>query len=389
MPERRVTRAAAKAAAQEQSMEVLEKVLAEDRHEIVFGALPVVELWRLRRVCRAFHRWGTAALAALPRVAVVGGELVDREPTAGVEVLDLSTLRWSSGVVPALPQPRQDHSVCALEGSGRVVVAGGCRGGGGWGTILTVAQWVRGAAAWVPLPNLAEKRRNMPAVALPDGRAMLIGGRDHGHQDLASVEVLAADGSGWSALAPMGTARDGAAAALLPCGKVLVAGGYDDGIGDDDDDGYLTTAELWDPATGGWSDLPPMAEGRFAPACCVLSSGRVAVVGGYGSGGDGKRADGELFDPVARTWQPLPPMCHGRNLHGMVAVLGGMLAVGGGGNGGAPNELFDEASGRWFELPHPMAERRRSTQLVSLPAAALAALAAPAAAAGAAAAAAQ
>ena len=62
MPERRVTRAAAKAAAQEQSMEVLEKVLAEDRHEIVFRAFTVVELWRLRRVCRAFHRWGTAAL---------------------------------------------------------------------------------------------------------------------------------------------------------------------------------------------------------------------------------------------------------------------------------------------------------------------------------------
>ena len=32
-------------------------------------AFSVVELWRLRHVCRAFHRWGTAALAALPRVA--------------------------------------------------------------------------------------------------------------------------------------------------------------------------------------------------------------------------------------------------------------------------------------------------------------------------------
>ena len=37
-----------------------------------------------------------------------------------------------------------------------------------------------------------------------------------------------------------------------------------------------------------------------------------------------------------------------------------------------PNELFDEASGRWFELPHPMAEPRLSAPVVSLPAAALA-----------------
>ena len=50
--------------------------------------------------------------------------------------------------------------------------------------------------------------------------------------------------------------------------------------------------------------------------------------------------------------------------------------------GGDANELFDEASGRWFELPHPMAEPRSEARLVSLPAAALAA---PAPAAGAAA----
>ena len=65
-----------------------------------------------------------------------------------------------------------------------------------------------------------------------------------------------------------------------------------------------------------------------------------------------------------------------------------MLAVGGITDGEQPDvlfdELFDEASGRWFELPHPMAEPRRSTSLVSLPAAALAAPAVGAAAAAAA-----
>ena len=59
----------------------------------------------------------------------------------------------------------------------------------------------------------------------------------------------------------------------------------------------------------------------------------------------------------------------------MVAVAGGLLAVGGArldseGNV-PPAELFDEASGRWFELPHPMVEPRSSTCVVSLPAAAL------------------
>ena len=93
----------------------------------------------------------------------------------------------------------------------------------------------------------------------------------------------------------------------------------------------------------------------------------MAVIGGWDGRHDHR--NGEAFDPVARTWQPLPPMAHARNGHGVVAVAGGLLTVGG--NKTVPNELFDEASGRWFELPHPMAEARRVCKVVSLPAAAL------------------
>ena len=87
---------------------------------------------------------------------------------------------------------------------------------------------------------------------------------------------------------------------------------------------------------------------------------------------------------MAQTWQPLPHMAHARADQGVVVVPGGMLAVGGS-REPVPDELFDEASGRWFELPHLMAEPRRALQLVSLRPAA--ALAPPPAAAGAAAAA--
>ena len=194
-------------------------------------------------------------------------------------------------------------------------------------------------------------------AGLPDGRAIVIGGYDDVTESEGSVEVLAADGSGWSALAPMGTARHGLAAATLPCGKVLVAGG-------DDGTDNLYTAELWDPATGAWSDLPPMGEERAGARCCALPSGRLAVVGGYYAG---YRCDAEALDPVTRTWQPLPPMAHARYSFGLVAVAGGLVAVGAA--EAAPNELFDEASGRWFELPHPMAQPRGDCSAVSLPAA--------------------
>ena len=77
---------------------------------------------------------------------------------------------------------------------------------------------------------------------------------------------------------------------------------------------------------------------------------------------------------MTRTWQPLPPMAHGRRHHGVVhgVVAGGMLAVGGAREDAVlgnmpPDELFDEASGRWFALPHPMAQLRYQASAVSLP----------------------
>ena len=88
------------------SLAALETLMAEDQmdqHAAVLRAFSVVELWRLRRVCRAFHRWGTAALAALPRIVAMGGVVGAAEITATTEVLDLSTMRWSAAL-PALPE---------------------------------------------------------------------------------------------------------------------------------------------------------------------------------------------------------------------------------------------------------------------------------------------
>eukprot|EP01045_Picozoa_sp_COSAG04_P016879 COSAG04_NODE_1449_length_6694_cov_8.506748_2_plen_259_part_00 len=244
--------------------------------------------------------------------------------------------------------------------------------GGGGDRRQTALQWARGATGWAVLPTPTTARQDAAAVSTLDGKAMVIGGwggqseGDTG-EPLASVETFAADGSGWLTIAPMSIARDGPAAAVLPCGKVMVAGGYDGGQ-------PFKTAELWDPATGAWSDLPPMAGAQYGAGCCVLPSGRVAVVGGLGADEEA-RGDGEAFDPVARTWHPLPPMAYARNEHGVVAVAGGMVAVGGGYNDDSPAELFDEASGRWFVLPHPMVEPRTrcAASVLSLPAAALSA----------------
>jgi hypothetical protein len=343
----------------------------------------VLGLWRLRGVCRAFRGWAQVELVSLPRVVAVGGLLDkttetddedgedDDVATSSVESLDLSTMRWSAaGCMPSLPDGRVFHSMSS-GACGQVVVCGGDK----YGQVVrwydlqerlgrTAVQWLPGASAWSALPDLPGVRNRAASVGLPDGRTMLIGGRTEG-QTLASVVVLAADGSGWSELPPLNGPRGTAAAALLPDGKVLVAGGRSDLF----DNTALNTAELWDPATQKWTVLPPMAHERAHADACVLPSGRVAVIGGFGTDG-AVRKDGEVYDPARREWEPLgAETAINSGLIDAVAVAGGLVQFG----YKCRAELYDEGSGRWFSLPHAMmVQPRHCNGFVSVPAAALA-----------------
>ena len=108
-----------------------------------------------------------------------------------------------------------------------------------------------------------------------------------------------------------------------------------------------------------------MAHKRCYPTVCVLPSGRVAVVAGFGVDGQ-DRKDCEAFDAVKRTWELLPEMDEERGNPAAAPVVGGMVVV-----GREKVGLFDEESGRWLALPHPMAHPRVVTELASLPASAL------------------
>eukprot|EP01046_Picozoa_sp_COSAG06_P035564 COSAG06_NODE_3836_length_4852_cov_13.191458_2_plen_462_part_00 len=342
--------------------------LGGTNHAKILRHLGVVSLWRVRGVSRGFRRWAQAELSSLPRLVAVGGIVKDSSvnppklvATSSVESLDLSTMRWSAaGCMPSLPDPRAFHGV-SCSADGRAVVCCGYNYGGADRMNhlrSTALQWLPGTDTWSALPDLPAGRMGAASVVLPDGRTMLIGGYSGG-QALASVVVLAADGSGWSDLPPLVGARAYPAAARLPDGKVLVAGGRS-GLGADT---ALNTAELWDPATQKWTALPPMALNRSNAAACVLPSGRVAVLGGVGSDG-AARKDGEVFDPEKREWELLgAEMARPHANISAVAVCSGLVVAG----GNKLPELFEEESGRWVALPHAMAEPRQGTGLISLP----------------------
>jgi hypothetical protein len=376
------------------------------------AALGLVDLWRARRVCVQLERWCTAVLEQLDRPLVVGGDGTDGNAGCldGVEALNLGTMRWETGdmiAVPPLPMPLSYFALAATA-QGQVTVIGGSGDAQFHGmtgnyeryarnrdsTAKQALRWRPGSACWEALPSMQRRTRGAApvALALAGGRTLVAGGRgacyreDDGLWDervLADVDVLAADGRQWSSLAPMAEGREGALAGLLPGGHVIVAGGYTNG-----DAGACSSVELWSPgrpgSTGAWRRVADLRRRRDRGAGCVLPSGRFAVLGGVGvvPTGELRFAGGldlgatelasvDAYDPARREWEPLPDMPAALADHGAAAVLGGMVVVGGGGRGRC--DLFDECSGRWYQLPYPLCEPRHKTAVVTVPAAVLAA----------------
>jgi hypothetical protein len=202
--------------------------------------------------------------------------------------------------------------------------------GGGQGSLLgakgldSSEVWSVDRMAAVAGPKLSAARALAVSVVLPDGRVLLAGGVDANGNALASAELYDPATHGFTPTGSMAVARAGHAGALLGNGRVIVGGGTNDlSSAAKALAGAQASCEIYDPSTGRWSNAPALGSRRLAPAFDSLANGRVLMSGGFEvilvfgiPFPIGSVATCQTFDPATGQWSNTGSMLSARGAHG-------------------------------------------------------------------------
>jgi hypothetical protein len=148
--------------------------------------------------------------------------------------------------------------------------------------------------AFTATGNMAASRVGHTATLLLDGRVLIVGGFDD-TSILSSAEIYNPATGTFAPAGNMTTARANHSATLLPSGKVLIAGGltFDTSA---NLTSPVTSAELYDPATGTFTPTGNMAS--VQTGATLLTNGKVLMTGpSYYS-----ILRAELYDPATGTF---------------------------------------------------------------------------------------
>eukprot|EP00057_Strongylocentrotus_purpuratus_P016807 XP_011671281.1 PREDICTED: kelch-like protein diablo isoform X1 [Strongylocentrotus purpuratus] len=193
---------------------------------------------------------------------------------------------------------------------------------------------------------LPERRNSLrPSQITPRkstvGSIYCVGGMDSTGHSLSHVERLNLLSGRVSIEASMNTPRSGVGVAALD-GKLYAIGGNDGGK-------YLSTVEMFDPATRMWHRVASMHQVRRYHSVAILDR-QLFAVGGY----DGSTVldTVEAYDPRTNRWRRIASL-EGKRRHAGVAALHDCMYATGGSNGTLylqECEKYDLRMNKWLPI---------------------------------------
>jgi hypothetical protein len=316
-----------------------------------------VGAWRLMGVCKASWAGAKEWLGTLPGLMVCGefdGSV--QWPESEVWRLDLATLLWMP--MPTLLGANCIHACCTVRGA--LVVIGGSSDADDEETTTSnveILSKVGGNWAFTSLPSLSCGRiQSTVAITVDEsisvaGQVLVLGGIDEEGDRLSTVQLVDLATGVCTPQAPLLCPRHGLTAVRIPDGRVVCTGGI---IAE-------ASVEVWGPpdtvtpnAPWTWTELSAMHVGRGGCVGCVMSDGRLAVLGGRNWGGmPASLIDMSTCEVLTvgedEHWSFLPPMRHARSEFACAAVAKCIIVAGGGGT--ASTEVYDEVLNLWIRLP--------------------------------------
>ncbi|HXP78758.1 MAG TPA: kelch repeat-containing protein [Verrucomicrobiae bacterium] len=263
------------------------------------------------------------------RVLVTGGLDINGNPLMSAELYDPSTGKFSP-TTGSMQFVHASHTATLLK-TGKVLIIG-------WGP-ATAELFDPSTGTFKATGSMLEPRVGHTATLLTSGKVLVaagIGQVGGAPGVLAESELYdPATGSFSQTLGHLANARQLHTASLLADGKVLVAGGMLDNAGT-----ATATAELFDPTTQMFTATKgSLATARDFHTATVLNDGTVVVTGG--DNGNGTLATAEVYDPTADTFSPTGGMGSTRESHTATLLNSGTVLVNGGAGGGeATAELY-------------------------------------------------